>query len=128
MDAEDTTSQRGYAVGLLSKVLMGEDIVEYLRRIDGTLATYFGRFLIHGNTANEVEGSWPGDLIVIEFPSMEHAVHWYNSEAYQKIVTLRTANAEGSVALFRGVENPHLATDILVGSRHTEHVQPDDNV
>lgn len=114
---DDITTTRGYAVGLLSTVSMGEDIIEYLRRIDATLAPFSGRFLIHGSSALEKENRWPGDLIVIEFPTTTAAAAWYDSTAYQEIISLRTANADGAVALFAGIEHPHRATDILPGSR-----------
>ena len=41
-----------YAVGILNDVRMGPDIVEYLERIDATLAPYDGHFIIHGGTAH----------------------------------------------------------------------------
>ncbi|GAA4283254.1 DUF1330 domain-containing protein [Brevibacterium daeguense] len=107
------TPVKSYAVGLLSEVRMGADIAEYLRRIDDTLAPFSGRFLVHGNVPTELEGTWPGDLIVIEFPQAEGASAWYASEGYQAILPLRTDNADGVVAVFEGVEHPHRATDIL---------------
>lgn len=113
MSSQNLKTLRGYAVGLMRDVAMGEEIAEYLRRIDATLKPYSGHFLIHGFTANEVEGAWPGDLIVIEFPSMEDAFNWYYSDAYLEILPLRTANADGAVALFRGVEHSHRGIDIL---------------
>lgn len=111
--AAATETVSSYAVGLLSDVHMGQDIAEYLRRIDGTLAPFSGRFLIHGATPAQVESRWPGDLIVIEFPEAGAAADWYTSDAYQEILPLRTDNAEGAVALFEGVVHPHRATDIL---------------
>lgn len=123
---KDITTMRGYAVGLLSRVSIGEDIIEYLRRIDSTLAPFSGRFLIHGSSAIEMENRWPGDLIVIEFPTTAAAAAWYDSEAYQEIIPPRTANAEGAVALFTEVEHPHRATDILAGPR-SAGVQKDED-
>ncbi|WP_193106492.1 DUF1330 domain-containing protein [Brachybacterium sp. FME24] len=117
---DDITTTRSYAVGLLSRVSMGEDIIEYLRRIDATLAPFAGRFLIHGSSALEKENTWPEDLIVIEFPTSTAAAAWYDSAAYQEIISLRTANAEGTVALFAGVEHPHRATDVIPGPRSAE--------
>lgn len=111
--SQDMKTTSSYAVGLLHNVCMGEDIAEYLRRIDDTLVPFSGRFLIHGAPPAQVESRWPGDLIVIEFPGASAAADWYASDAYQAILPLRTDNAEGAVALFTGVEHPHRATDIL---------------
>lgn len=102
-----------YAIGNLTKVAMGPDIVEYLERIDGTLAPFGGRFLVHGDEAQDLEGTWNGAFIVIAFPDMKHARDWYDSPAYQAILPLRTRNAEGNVFLIEGVPETHLATDVL---------------
>lgn len=102
-----------FAVAHLRSVTMGPDIVGYLGRIDATLEPYSGRFLIHGSTAETLEGTWTGDLVVIEFPDRGRARAWYASPGYQKIVRLRTDNSDGSVILVDGVTEPHRATDIL---------------
>ena len=89
---------------------MGPEIVEYLRRIDATLEPYEGRFLVHGGTITPVEGEWPGTLVVVGFPSREHAEAWYASDAYQEILPLRTNNAEGSTIIVDGVPPGYSAT------------------
>ena len=45
-----STSAPAYGVALLQDVRMGPPIVEYLERIDATLAPYGGRFIVHGAT------------------------------------------------------------------------------
>lgn len=102
-----------YAVAHLRNIAMGPEIVDYLERIDATLAPYQGRFLIHGGRVEVLEGHWRGDLIVIEFPDKEQARSWYASEAYQRILRLRTDNADGDVILADGVSAEHRATDVL---------------
>jgi uncharacterized protein (DUF1330 family) len=102
-----------YAIGHLRNVAMGPDIVEYLRRIDATLAPFGGRFIIHGGKVTVLEGSWSGDLIVIAFPDMSRARAWYESAPYQAIKRLRSDNAEGEIVLMDGVPAEHRATDIL---------------
>lgn len=106
-----------YAVAHVQSVTFGPDIVEYLRRIDSTLAPYGGRFLVHGDPADVREGDFSGDVIVIEFPDRNHAVGWYESRAYREIVDLRTENTTGWVVLIDGVPTHHRATDVLDGSR-----------
>jgi uncharacterized protein (DUF1330 family) len=96
---------------------MGPPIVEYLEKIDATLAPYRGRFLIHGGSIEVLENSWPGTVVVIEFPDGEAARAWYHSPAYQAILPLRTENSDGSAIIVEGVTYPHDATDVIhVGS------------
>jgi uncharacterized protein (DUF1330 family) len=68
-----------YGVGILRDVKMGPPIVEYLERIDATLAPDDGHFIVHGGQAEVLEGSSPGTLVVIEFPDRSRAEGWYAS-------------------------------------------------
>jgi uncharacterized protein (DUF1330 family) len=102
-----------YAVARLHDVAMGPEIVAYLQKIDETLAPFGGRFLIHGGPVEQLEGSWAGDLIVVEFPDKDSARAWYASPAYRDILPLRTENSKGDVILAEGVPHDHRATDIL---------------
>ncbi|WP_250454039.1 DUF1330 domain-containing protein [Caballeronia sp. ATUFL_M2_KS44] len=102
-----------YAIGHLHEVEMCADIVEYLERIDDTLAPFDGRFIIHGGRCDVREGEWKGDLIVIAFPDLSRARDWYASDAYRRILPLRTRHASGAIFLIDGVDAAHQATDIL---------------
>ena len=102
-----------YAVGILQRVEIGPAIVEYLERIDATLAPFDGHFIIHGGEKVLHEGSDPGTLIVIEFPSRAQADGWYASAAYQAIVALRAEHSDGAIFVVDGVDRDHLATDVL---------------
>ena len=102
-----------YAVAHMRRVTMGPPIVEYLERIDATLAPFGGQFIVHGGDFELLEGSWPGNLIVIEFPDREQARAWYDSDAYQAIVALRTDNSDSDVIMIDGVDRDHKATDVL---------------
>lgn len=102
-----------YAVAVIRETRFGPEIKEYLQRIDQTLAPFSGKYLVHGGPYQPLEGSWTGDLIVIEFPSLEQAAAWYNSDAYAAIRHLRTNNTVGDVLLVQGVPDGHKGADIL---------------
>ncbi len=102
-----------YAVGLLKDIAFGPDIVAYLEGIDATLAPYGGKFLLHGEPPEVLEGSLQQDVVVIAFPDMERARAWYASPGYQEILPLRTRNASSVVFLVDGLPEGHLATDIV---------------
>ena len=105
---------KAYAIAYLRNVRMGADIVEYLERIDATLAPYDGHFIVHGAPAEPIEGEWEGAPIVIEFPDYDHLRGWYESAAYREILPLRTDNSDGVVIFVEGVDRTHKATDVLV--------------
>jgi uncharacterized protein (DUF1330 family) len=102
-----------YGVGVLQDVKIGPPIVEYLERIDATLAPFDGHFIIHGGRPEMLEGTSPGTLIVIEFPDREAAEQWYASNAYQAILPLRAENSVSNIFLIDGVGCDHVATDVL---------------
>jgi uncharacterized protein (DUF1330 family) len=105
-----------YAVGILTDVKMGPAIVQYLERIDATLAPYDGHFIVHGGDARVLEGTSPGTLVVIEFPDLSRGEEWYASPAYQEILPLRAKNSVSTVFLCEGVDRDHCATDVLNGT------------
>lgn len=92
-----------YAIAHLRDVDVHADVVEYLDRIEGTLRPYEGRFLVHGPKVTVREGTWPGTIVIIEFPTADHAREWYESPAYQDILPLRTRHIEGDAILVDGV-------------------------
>ena len=102
-----------YALATLQNVKMGDDIVRYLERIDDTLAPYQGVFLVHGGKKQELEGHWPGDVVVIGFPDLSAAEAWYRSPEYAAIKPLRTNNSSADIILISGVGEGHKATDVL---------------
>ncbi len=79
------------------------DVIEYLERIQATLDPFSGHFVIHGPPTEVVEGTWPGSMVLIEFPSLAEARAWYDSPAYRAILRLRTDHIEGDLLLIEGV-------------------------
>jgi uncharacterized protein (DUF1330 family) len=106
-------STSAYAIAYLRDVDFGDAIIDYLSRIDATLAPFGGRFLVHGGEIHGVEGEWDGDVIVIEFPDRDSARQWYESPAYQEVLPLRTAHSNGIAAIVDGVPTGYQATDGL---------------
>jgi uncharacterized protein (DUF1330 family) len=51
---------------------------------------YGGRYVLMGGKCDVVEGQWrPTYPVMIEFPSLEQAYAWYNSEEYREFKELR---------------------------------------
>ncbi|MEW2080743.1 DUF1330 domain-containing protein [Streptomyces sp. NPDC005283] len=93
-----------YAVGHLQPAPhLHDEIFDYMERIQSTLDPFGGRFLVHGTTVELREGEWPGALVIIGFAGMEQARGWYESEAYQELLPLRTRHMAGDVILVDGV-------------------------
>lgn len=109
----DQPSTKAYAVAYLREVDLGPAIVAYIEKIDATLAPYGGRFLVHGGRLTGLEGEWDGDIVIVEFPSRDDAVAWYESPAYQEILPLRTEHSSSIAAIVEGVPDGYRAVDKL---------------
>jgi uncharacterized protein (DUF1330 family) len=92
-----------YGLAHLHDPDLNEDVIDYIDRIQATMDPFGGRFLAHGPDVHVAEGTWPGTVVLLEFPDAGSATAWYLSEAYQEILPLRTRHIRGDVILFDGV-------------------------
>jgi uncharacterized protein (DUF1330 family) len=54
--------------------------------------------------ATVLEGEWPREkLIIAEFPSMERAQQWWDSQEYAEPKALRQARADSESVIVQGV-------------------------
>jgi uncharacterized protein (DUF1330 family) len=79
-----------------------EDGLAYLEKVESTVVAHGGRWLALGE-AQVLEGAWPGQVVLMEFPGMAEALSWYRSPEYQRIVDLRVAHAISDLILVDGV-------------------------
>ncbi|MDG4857794.1 DUF1330 domain-containing protein [Streptomyces sp. T-3] len=92
-----------YAIAHLREIRPHEEILLYIERMQSTLDPFGGRFLVHGTKAEVVEGSWPGDVVMVGFPDEASAKAWYASDAYQEILPMRTKHIDGDLIMVQGV-------------------------
>ena len=77
---------------------------EYRKRVPATLGAYGGRFLVRGGAHETVEGDWkPNRMVVLEFPSMDHAKRWYRSEEYREPLAMRLRAGRANMIMVDGV-------------------------
>lgn len=92
-----------YGIAHLHNPNSHPEVLDYIDRIQDTLDPYGGRFVVHGATVEVVEGTWPGTIVIIEFPTVEAIRAWYASPAYQAILPLRADHITGDLILVDGV-------------------------
>jgi uncharacterized protein (DUF1330 family) len=77
---------------------------EYRKQVPATVARYGGRFLVRGGAHETIEGDWkPNRLVILEFPSMEQARRWYDSEEYREPKALRIKSGRTNLVMVDGV-------------------------
>lgn len=76
---------------------------EYASQVPAMLVPFGGHFLAAGGKTEVVEGAPPaGRVVVIEFPSLEKALQFESSPAYEKIKPIRHANATSRIFVVEG--------------------------
>ena len=76
---------------------------EYTSLFGPMLAPYGGKVLAVDDAAVSVEGTWPaGRVVIIEFDTTETAHNWYQSDAYQRISSIRRAHSGASMVIVAG--------------------------
>ena len=69
---------------------------EYASKVADTLKPFEGKFLVRTPNKLVKEGDEKSLTVVIEFPSKDKALGWYNSSEHQKIVVHRRAATDPS--------------------------------
>jgi uncharacterized protein (DUF1330 family) len=82
-----------------------DGLMPYVEAVKATITAHGGRYLVRGGDPEVVEGSLGAfpRKVILEFPSMEAAKGWYDSEEYQAILPLRTANSRCNFIWLQGV-------------------------
>jgi uncharacterized protein (DUF1330 family) len=77
---------------------------EYRKQVPATVTKYGGRFIVRGGKFERLEGDWqPKRLVLLEFPSAEHAKRWYDSEEYGPLKAMRLKASNSNLILVEGV-------------------------
>ena len=75
----------------------------YKRMSTVAAAAYGAKFVVRGGKAEALEGDRePRRIVVLEFPSYERAVAWWNSEEYAEAKALRQSIADTSLIVVEG--------------------------
>ena len=77
---------------------------EYRKLVPATLAKYGGRFGVRGGAHQTLEGEWkPKRLVVLEFPSLEQAKRWYDSDEYREPKAMRLRAGRTNLVMVDGI-------------------------
>ena len=77
----------------------------YKKLTPQSLKPFDGKFIVRGGKTETLEGDWnPERVVVIEFPTVQQAKAWWNSEGYAPAKALRQRTAHTKMLLVPGVE------------------------
>ncbi len=78
---------------------------EYKKLTPATIAAYDGKFVVRGAKTESLEGDWnPQRLVMLEFPSVDRAKEWWNSQEYSKAKAIRQQAATTKMLVVEGFE------------------------
>ena len=76
---------------------------EYKAQVTPVVEKFGGRYLVIGGPCEVVEGSYqPVFPVMIQFPSMDDAHRWYDSEEYRELKRLRLAATISNAVFMAG--------------------------
>lgn len=76
---------------------------EYKKLTPDSIKAFGGRFVIRGGTSEHLEGDWdPERIVLLEFPSVERAKEWWNSEEYTRARLIRQRAAHTNMIILKG--------------------------
>ncbi len=76
---------------------------DYVSTAKPAFERYGAKFIARGGAFTELEGQARARNVVIEFPSMQHAVDCYNSEEYQAAAKIRQEVADAEMVVVDGI-------------------------
>jgi uncharacterized protein (DUF1330 family) len=77
---------------------------DYKKLAAPTVGAYGGKYIVRGGATQKLEGSWsPGRCVILEFPSVERAKAWHDSEEYRPARKLRDAAATTNMLMVEGI-------------------------
>ena len=77
---------------------------EYKAGVSATIEQYGGRYVVGAGKVDLVEGTWkPTNLVIIQFPSLEEAHQWYQSEEYADLLALRLSAGRFNAIFMEGL-------------------------
>lgn len=75
----------------------------YTKLVLATVEAYGGKFLVRGGNAQNLEGDWqPNRVVVLEFESVQKAKAWWNSDEYREPKALRHSSSEAQMIVVEG--------------------------
>ena len=85
-------------------IIDDEGMQPYLKALKEWLPSVYGEFFARDLATIEKESTVGHLTVIIEFPSKEDAVTAYESEEYQKMISLRIPYSNLTLTIFEGVQ------------------------
>jgi uncharacterized protein (DUF1330 family) len=93
-----------YVIACVTDAWDQDKLVEYRERNTDAVANHGGRFVARGGRLEILEGDYsPIRVVIIEFPDLEKARGWYESDEYAPLRELRRSASDTDIFVVEGV-------------------------
>ena len=93
----------GYLIAQLN-MTDKENFKLYAETVPESVKKFGGKYLVRAGEFKSMQGKWDFTRnVIIEFPTYEKALEWYNSEEYKPIKQIRLDNSEGTNIIIKGI-------------------------
>ncbi|WP_018615632.1 DUF1330 domain-containing protein [Segetibacter koreensis] len=76
---------------------------DYKKLTPASVAAYNGKFIVRGGETETLEGDWdPERIVMLEFPSVEKAKEWWNSNEYLPAKEIRQRSSNTKMIVVEG--------------------------
>lgn len=93
---------KGYWIARVD-VSDAERYKDYVSTAKPAFERFGANFLARGGALTELEGKARARNVVIEFPSVQHAIDCYNSPEYQAAAKIRQEVAQAEMVIVEGI-------------------------
>ena len=81
-----------------------EAFEKYRSQVSPMIADHGGKYLVRGGPFEVLEGDWTlNRLVVLEFPTIETAKEFYDSEEYRPLKEMRLKATKSNLVLVEGI-------------------------
>jgi uncharacterized protein (DUF1330 family) len=85
---------------------------DYTKQVLATVRQYQGRYRVLGGTCESIEGNWqPVFPVLIEFPDLDLARSWYDSDEYRDVKILRLEGARCDAVMMQSEPGEFIDAD-----------------
>jgi uncharacterized protein (DUF1330 family) len=92
-----------YVIIAVNAVHDQDKLRQYAEQLQAHVGEYGGRRLVATDQVRVLEGQWrPAELVIYEFPSLEHLEAGYASAEYQRLIPLRREAIDCDVVVVAG--------------------------
>jgi uncharacterized protein (DUF1330 family) len=89
-----------YYIATPEELFDAEGMKEYAANSPAVMESFGGRYLVREGHAEVLSGEWrPPFVVLMEFPTMERLMDWYDSSEYKPWRELRERSARASIVV-----------------------------